>query len=77
MDVISAGKDLLLRTKKKTNIKGVFAAGDAIKDMKFVIFAAGEGTKAGVAMNMELQQEELKNLLKKISLSHDALKSNE
>ena len=63
--------------KQKTNIKGVFAAGDAIKDMKFVIVAAGEGTKAGVAMNMELQQEELKNLLKKINISHNTLKNNE
>ncbi|HVO73276.1 MAG TPA: NAD(P)/FAD-dependent oxidoreductase [Ignavibacteriaceae bacterium] len=55
--------------KQKTNIKGVFAAGDAIKDMKFVIVAAGEGTKAGVAINIELQQEELKGMLKKFKVS--------
>jgi thioredoxin reductase len=63
--------------KQKTNIRGVFAAGDAIKDMKFVVVAAGEGTKAGVAMNMELQQEELRNLLKKIDISEHNVEINE
>jgi len=62
--------------RQKTNVKGVFAAGDAIKDMKFVIVAAGEGTKAGVAMNTELQQEDLKNMLKKINISHETLENN-
>jgi thioredoxin reductase len=60
---------ILTDKKQKTNVKGVFAAGDAIKDMKFVIVAAGEGTKAGVAINTELQKEELKSLLKKINAS--------
>jgi len=58
---------ILTDKKQKTNINGVFAAGDAIKDMKFVIVAAGEGTKAGFAINTELQREELEGLLKKIN----------
>jgi thioredoxin reductase len=44
---------ILTDKKQRTSVKGVFAAGDAIKDMKFVIVAAGEGTKAGVAINFE------------------------
>jgi len=58
---------ILTDKKQKTSVKGVFAAGDAIKDMKFVIVAAGEGTKAGIAINAELQSEELQSILKKIS----------
>src|SRR5512140_282413 len=37
---------------------GVYVAGDASKDMQMVIVAAAEGAKAGVAINMALQQEE-------------------
>jgi thioredoxin reductase len=36
---------------------GVYVAGDASKDMQMVIVAAAEGAKAGVAINMALQQE--------------------
>lgn len=52
----------VLKTDKfeQTNIKGVYAAGDATKDMQLVIVAAAEGTKAGVAINMALQKEERK-----------------
>jgi len=44
--------------KQQTNIKGVFAAGDITKDVKFVVVAAAEGARAGMAINMELQEEE-------------------
>lgn len=44
--------------KQQTNIKGVFAAGDITKDVKFVVVAAAEGARAGVAINSELQEEE-------------------
>jgi thioredoxin reductase len=44
--------------KQNTGVKGVFVAGDAAKDMQFVIVAAAEGTKAGVAINMELIDED-------------------
>ncbi|MCU7496503.1 MAG: NAD(P)/FAD-dependent oxidoreductase [Ignavibacteria bacterium] len=44
--------------KQQTNIKGIFAAGDITKDVKFVVVAAAEGARAGVAINMELQEEE-------------------
>ncbi len=37
---------------------GVYVAGDASKDMQMVIVAAAEGAKAGVAINMALQQEQ-------------------
>lgn len=44
--------------KQQTNIKGIFAAGDITKDVKFVVVAAAEGARAGVAINVELQEEE-------------------
>ncbi|WP_299817924.1 NAD(P)/FAD-dependent oxidoreductase [uncultured Pontibacter sp.] len=48
------------RRLQKSNIPGLFVAGDAARDMQMVIVAAAEGAKAGVAINMELQQEERK-----------------
>lgn len=44
---------------QETNIKGFYVAGDAARDMQLVIVAAAEGTKAAVAINMALQQEEI------------------
>jgi len=41
---------------QQTNIKGLFVAGDAAKDMHFVVVAAAEGAKAGVIINKELQK---------------------
>lgn len=43
---------------QQTNIPGVFVAGDASRDMHFVVVAAAEGAKAGVTINKELQKEE-------------------
>lgn len=45
--------------RQQTNIAGLYVAGDASKDMHFVVVAAGEGAKAGVNINQELQQEEI------------------
>jgi thioredoxin reductase len=42
----------------KTNVKGLYVAGDADKDMQQVIVAASEGAKAGISINKELQEEE-------------------
>lgn len=52
----------VIKTKKlqHSNIPGLFVAGDAARDMQMVIVAAAEGAKAGVAINMELQQEDRK-----------------
>ena len=52
----------VVKTRKlqKTNIKGLFVAGDAARDVQLVIVAAAEGTKAAVAINMELQEEDRK-----------------
>lgn len=54
------GKNSLALTNKsqQTNIKGLYVAGDASKDMHFVIVAAAEGAKAGVYVNKELMEEE-------------------
>ena len=41
---------------QQTNIKGLYVAGDASKDMHFVVVAAAEGAKAGVTINKELQK---------------------
>jgi thioredoxin reductase len=42
---------------QQTNIPGLYVAGDASRDMHFVVVAAAEGAKAGVNINKELQQE--------------------
>jgi thioredoxin reductase len=42
---------------QQTNIKGLYVAGDASKDMHFVVVAGAEGAKAGVTINKELQKE--------------------
>ncbi|HEY9361994.1 MAG TPA: NAD(P)/FAD-dependent oxidoreductase [Chitinophagaceae bacterium] len=47
-----------------TKVKGLFVAGDASKDMHFVVVAASEGAKAGVVINKELQKENVEILLK-------------
>lgn len=40
-----------------TNIPGLYVAGDASRDVQFVIVAAAEGAKAAVAINTALQLE--------------------
>lgn len=42
---------------QQTNIEGLYVAGDASRDMHFVVVAAAEGAKAGVIINKELQNE--------------------
>lgn len=49
---------------QQTNIKGLYVAGDASKDMQFVVVAAAEGAKAGVTINKELQKEAYERRLK-------------
>ncbi|MGE5400673.1 MAG: NAD(P)/FAD-dependent oxidoreductase [Ignavibacteriales bacterium] len=49
---------IISNRKQQTNVKGVFVAGDITKDVKFVVVAAAEGSRAGVAINIELQEEE-------------------
>ena len=49
-----------VRTYKlaKTGIPGLFAAGDALREVQLAIVAAAEGVKAAFAINTELQGEE-------------------
>jgi thioredoxin reductase len=42
-----------------TNVPGLYVAGDASKDVQFVIVAAAEGAEAGVAINKALLKEDL------------------
>ncbi len=42
---------------QQTSTPGLYVAGDADKDMHFVVIAAAEGAKAGVIINKELQKE--------------------
>jgi thioredoxin reductase len=42
---------------QQTNIEGLYVAGDASRDMHFVVVAAAEGAKAGVTINKELLKE--------------------
>jgi thioredoxin reductase len=39
----------------QTCVPGLYVVGDASRDMQFVIVAAAEGAKAGVAINKALQ----------------------
>lgn len=41
--------------KQRTGVQGLYLAGDACFDVQFVIVAAAEGAKAGVAMNRDMQ----------------------
>ncbi|GAB3541623.1 NAD(P)/FAD-dependent oxidoreductase [Pontibacter brevis] len=50
------------RRQQQSNIPGLYVAGDAARDVQMVIVAAAEGAKAGVAINMELQQEDRKKV---------------
>lgn len=51
---------------QQTQTPGLFVAGDADKDMHFVVVAAAEGAKAGVIINKELHQENLEQKVKKM-----------
>jgi thioredoxin reductase len=44
--------------RQRTGIPGLYLAGDADRDVQFVIVAAAEGATAGVAINRELQEED-------------------
>lgn len=44
--------------RQRTGVPGLYLAGDASVDVQFVIVAAAEGAKAGVAMNRELQERD-------------------
>lgn len=47
---------------QQTNIPGILVAGDASKDMHFVVVAAAEGAKAGVIINKHLLKEQTEKL---------------
>ncbi|WP_162056062.1 NAD(P)/FAD-dependent oxidoreductase [Pontibacter pamirensis] len=53
---------IVTRRLQQSNIPGLYVAGDAARDVQMVIVAAAEGAKAGVAINMELQQEDRKKV---------------
>jgi thioredoxin reductase len=61
--VLNAKKVVQTNRLQQSNIPGVYVAGDASRDMHFVIVAAAEGAKAGVTINKELQKEEKEKLL--------------
>ena len=42
---------------QQTKTPGLYVAGDAARDMHFVVVAAAEGAKAGVMINKELQKD--------------------
>ncbi|MBC7836054.1 MAG: NAD(P)/FAD-dependent oxidoreductase [Phycisphaerales bacterium] len=44
--------------RQRTGVKGLYLAGDASRDVQFVIVAAAEGAKAGMAINSDLQIED-------------------
>lgn len=44
--------------RQRTGVPGLYLAGDASKDVQFVVVAAAEGAKAGLAINAELQKSD-------------------
>jgi thioredoxin reductase len=57
-DCETSKKGVIVTNKyQQTSTPGLFVAGDADKDMHFVIVAAAEGAKAGVIINKELQKD--------------------
>jgi thioredoxin reductase len=58
---IGKKKTIITNKFQQTNIPGVCVAGDADKDVHFVVIAAAEGAKAAVVINKELQKEERLN----------------
>ncbi len=57
---------------QQTNIEGLYVAGDADKDMHFVVVAAAEGAKAGVIINKELIKEETVQPAEKLPLLQES-----
>ena len=57
---IDKNKIVITNKAQRTNITGLYVAGDASKDMHFVVVAAAEGAKAGVYVNKELLEAENK-----------------
>ena len=55
---------------QQTNINGLYVAGDASKDMHFVVVAAAEGAKAAVIINKELQHEITEKQANTVLLRH-------
>ncbi|RYY83692.1 MAG: NAD(P)/FAD-dependent oxidoreductase [Chitinophagaceae bacterium] len=49
---------VITNRSQQTNITGLYVAGDASRDMHFVVVAAAEGAKAAVNINKELIKEE-------------------
>jgi thioredoxin reductase len=45
-------------SRQRTSVSGLFVAGDADRDVQFVVVAAAEGATAAVAINKELQEED-------------------
>jgi thioredoxin reductase len=43
---------------ERTNVRGLFVAGDASRDTQMVVVAAAEGVKAAIAINTELHEED-------------------
>ncbi|HEV7621824.1 MAG TPA: NAD(P)/FAD-dependent oxidoreductase [Flavisolibacter sp.] len=56
---------VITNSYQQTKIPGLYVAGDADKDMHFVVVAAAEGSKAGVIINKELQKEICGSKIKK------------
>ncbi|GAA4327535.1 NAD(P)/FAD-dependent oxidoreductase [Flaviaesturariibacter amylovorans] len=48
---------VITNRQQQTNIPGLYVAGDAARDVHFVVVAAAEGAKAGVHINKELIRE--------------------
>jgi thioredoxin reductase len=60
---LTAQGALWVDRRQCTNRSGLYVAGDASRDVQFVVVAAAEGAKAAVWLNAELQAEELERAM--------------
>lgn len=60
--ITDKNKVVITNKSQQTNVHGLYVAGDASKDMHFVVVASAEGAKAGVYINKEIMEDENKKL---------------
>ena len=51
--------------RQRTGVADVYLAGDASRDVQFLVVAAAEGARAGVAINSDFQKEERERRLRR------------
>ena len=56
---LEEGGEVRVRGAQRTGVPGLYLAGDADGDVQFAVVAAAEGARAAVAINQDLEKEDL------------------